>query len=169
MFEGLGGLGGAGEGVAAGHFDRGVSEDAGDGGQVVALFAEAGGQGVAQGVRPEWFPVVIGADVGVVPEGGDDVACGPVGEPLLAAGEEQGGLRRAVREPAGALVEPGVESVSGGAVEAGDLAVDASFALPDDELGPSGRADEVAQVESDELGDPQPRVEEGQAEGFVAR
>jgi hypothetical protein len=47
VFEGLGGLGGAGEGVAAGDLDGGVSEDAGDGGQVVALFAEAGGQGVA--------------------------------------------------------------------------------------------------------------------------
>jgi hypothetical protein len=48
------------------------------------LFAEAGGQGV----RPEWFSVVIGAEAGVVPEGGDDVACGSVGEPLSAAGEE---------------------------------------------------------------------------------
>jgi hypothetical protein len=52
-------------------------------------------------VGPEWFPVVIGAEAGVVPEGDDDVACGPVGEPLSAAGEEQGGLRRAVGEPAG--------------------------------------------------------------------
>ena len=118
---------------------------------------------------PEWFSVVIGAEAGVVPEGDDDVACGPVGEPLSAAGEEQGGLRRAVGEPAGALVEPGVESVSGGAVEAGDLAVDAAFAVSDDELGPSGRADEVAQVESGELGDPQPGVEQGQADCFVAR
>jgi hypothetical protein len=39
-------------------------------------------------VWPEWFPVVIGAEAGVVPEGGDDLACGPVGEPFSAAGEE---------------------------------------------------------------------------------
>jgi hypothetical protein len=31
------------------------------------------------------------------------------------------------------LVEPGVESVSGGAVEAGDLAVDAAFAVSESE------------------------------------